>query len=98
VTRLRNIDLVLLATQVVVVGILAEVRLLADDARLLKGGLRGRSGSCGFVRKDLVSEDFGREGRERCDATFEVISAGRESVYGHEKSPIMYTYCQSVCM
>jgi hypothetical protein len=67
---------VLLAVQVVVVGILAVVRLLAGGAGLFERGPGGGGGGRGLVGEDLFGEDLGGEGRQRGDAALEVVAAG----------------------
>ena len=68
------------AVQVVVVGILAEVRLLADLTGLLERRFCGSGGSGSLIGKDLLGKDFGRERGKRGNATLEVVATGPELV------------------
>lgn len=65
---------VLLAVEVVVVGILAVVSLLAGAAGFLERGSGGGGGGRGLVGQDLFGEDLGGERRQRGDAALEVVA------------------------
>lgn len=75
--RPRHIALVLLAVQMVVVGIFTVVRLLADGTRRFKRRFRSSGrGGC-LIREHLLSEDLGGQRRERSNATLEVVATVR---------------------
>lgn len=80
-------ELVLLARQMVLVGVFAVEGLLAGGAGLFEVGLvsfRCRSGS---GLQDFVGKNFGRDGRQGSDAALEVVSATGETrlVVGHKR-------------
>jgi hypothetical protein len=65
---------VLLAVEVIIVGILAKVRLLANGARLFERGFCSRGSCCRLVRKDLLGEDLRGKGRQRGNAALQVVA------------------------
>lgn len=64
----------LLAVDVVGVGILAIVRLLADGAGFLERRLGGGCGGGGLVREDLLGEDLRGERGQGSDSALEVVA------------------------
>lgn len=58
----------------VLIRILAVVDLLAGVAGSVEGSLGGGSARAGLRGQDLFGKDFGGQGREGSDATFEVVA------------------------
>lgn len=63
----------------VLIGVLAEVGLIAGSARFLEESLVCFGGRLGSGLQNLFGEDFGSDGWEGGDSTFEVVTASRES-------------------
>lgn len=66
---------VFLTSEVVCIGVLAEVGLLTSGADLFEGGASGGGSGRSLVGKDLFGEDFGGERRKRGDSSLEVVTA-----------------------
>lgn len=73
--RVGQVLLVLLAQQVVSVGIFAVVRLSARLTGTLKQRLVGFGGGVGTGLEDFFGEDFGGDGRQRGNSSLQVIPA-----------------------
>jgi hypothetical protein len=70
------LGLVLSASNVIPVRVLAEVGALADVAHLLETGTVGLGAGGGTSLQNLLGEDLGGDGRQRGDAALQVVATG----------------------
>lgn len=96
----------LLASDVVLVGVLTEVRLIADATFCLETRTFGLCGGGSSSLEDLFREDLGRDGRESRNAALEVVSTVEKKITVRQvprqtMTPAVVavkTYCQSFLM
>lgn len=86
-----NLLSVFLASEMVCIGVLAEVGLLASGADLFERGASGGGSGRSLVGEDLFGKDFGGERGERCNSSLEVVAAGRSCQIGSESRRWMYS-------
>lgn len=75
--QISHLGLVLGATDVIVVGIFAVVRLLTSVAGLCEGCLGCSGGGAGLCGVDFLGEEFRGERREGSYTTLQVVATMR---------------------
>lgn len=95
----RKLSFVLGAGEMVLVGVLAVVGLLADITGAFEEGLVGLGVGDSARLEDLLAEDFGRDGRQGCYSSLEVVPAVTRVVsWCLRDRGGGGTYCQSLFM
>lgn len=75
----------LLASQVILIRILAVVYLCASGADFLERGARCGSGGGGFIGEDLFSKDLGCERWQGSYSSFQIVATVQSApAVGHE--------------
>lgn len=67
---------VFLASEVICIGVLAEIGLLTSRADLFEGGASGGGSGRSLVGEDFFGKDFRGERGKRGDSSLEVVAAG----------------------